>query len=567
MVVRCALLLAMGQVLSAQDDAKLAATKAVALLQNVAAKWRMPCFSCHHQSLPTMALETARSHGIPVAESLAEDAARRTFAYLADVDAAAQVQVLIDPATSEGNSLLAAHAAGVRPSLTTALYARHIARNQRADGEWATFDSRPPQGEGLFAATAVAARAVDLYLPPELWKEKSERLGRAGRWLGKAKPETTEDLTYRLLGLHWTGASMEAKRWAAKGLLEAQRADGGWGQVASMPDSDAYSTGEALVALVRAGTVDRTDAVVRRGVAWLVRTQAADGSWLVKTRIHSKAPISPPYFESGFPYGRDQYISCAATAMAAMALAESLPTVKSPPAPLPVRGVEPATAAWMETAAFGHAEDVEGLNPALATSGGTTPLMLAADDPTKVAVLLKKGAKATTAAKSGYDALMAAVLFGGNRRTVEMLLDAGASAEPSRKIRFNATPLTIAAFTGDTDVMDLLVGRGASPSRPFQLLGQSPITPLGIAAGMDHGHLVRALVRKGAKVEELDEFGMTQVSWSALGHKDAALAALIELGANTTVKDKFGMTPVDHARAIHHYPPDTERLLAASAKK
>jgi hypothetical protein len=84
---------------------------------------------------------------------------------------------------------------------------------------------------------------------------------------------------------------------------------------------------------------------------------------------------------------------------------------------------------------------------------------------------------------------------------------------------------------------------------------------------MDHGHLVRALVRKGAKVEELDEFGMTQVSWSALGHKDAALAALIELGANTTVKDKFGMTPVDHARAIHHYPPDTERLLAASAKK
>jgi hypothetical protein len=59
-----------------------------------------------------------------------------------------------------------------------------------------------------------------------------------------------------------------------------------------------------------------TDPVYRQGVDYLLRTQAADGTWQVKSR-----PIwLQPYFESGFPYGPDQFISAAGTAWAAMAL-------------------------------------------------------------------------------------------------------------------------------------------------------------------------------------------------------------------------------------------------------
>jgi hypothetical protein len=62
-----------------------------------------------------------------------------------------------------------------------------------------------------------------------------------------------------------------------------------------------------------------------RGVQYLLRTQQADGSWYVKTR----ALAFQPYFESGFPYGYDQWISAAATSWATMALAAALPPAQS----------------------------------------------------------------------------------------------------------------------------------------------------------------------------------------------------------------------------------------------
>jgi hypothetical protein len=47
-----------------------------------------------------------------------------------------------------------------------------------------------------------------------------------------------------------------------------------------------------------------------------MRTQYADGSWYVRSR----AVKFQPYFESGFPFGHEQWISAAGTAWAAMAL-------------------------------------------------------------------------------------------------------------------------------------------------------------------------------------------------------------------------------------------------------
>jgi hypothetical protein len=53
-----------------------------------------------------------------------------------------------------------------------------------------------------------------------------------------------------------------------------------------------------------------------RGARYLLETQSADGSW----HVVSRAPKFQPYFESGFPYGGDQWISSAGTAWATMAL-------------------------------------------------------------------------------------------------------------------------------------------------------------------------------------------------------------------------------------------------------
>jgi squalene cyclase len=97
-------------------------------------------------------------------------------------------------------------------------------------------------------------------------------------------------------------------------VLALQRQDGGWAQT-SFLKSDAYATATALYALHAAGR-PTTDPAFHRGVQFLLDTQAADGSWYVASR----APKFQPYFDGGFPYGHDQWISQWATGWAAIAL-------------------------------------------------------------------------------------------------------------------------------------------------------------------------------------------------------------------------------------------------------
>src|SRR5439155_19444989 len=131
----------------------------------------------------------------------------------------------------------------------------------------------------------------------------------------KAKPERTQERAFHVLGLTWSRADRASIASAARGLQALQRADGGWGQLPAMT-ADAYATGIALYALYEAG-VPATDSVYRNGLRYLLSTQAPDGTWHVKTRA---LPIQP-YFESGYPYGHDQWISGAAAAYATLAIA------------------------------------------------------------------------------------------------------------------------------------------------------------------------------------------------------------------------------------------------------
>jgi squalene cyclase len=97
---------------------------------------------------------------------------------------------------------------------------------------------------------------------------------------------------------------VEAQK-ALRELVAHQKADGGWSDLETM-ESNAYTTGEALVALRIAG-VPAADAAFKRGVDYLLQTQQEDGSWYVKSR----AMTFQPYFESGFPHGYNQWISAA----------------------------------------------------------------------------------------------------------------------------------------------------------------------------------------------------------------------------------------------------------------
>src|SRR5262249_54985684 len=129
------------------------------------------------------------------------------------------------------------------------------------------------------------------------------------------------DRAFRLLGMGWAGADPVVMKAAAESLLREQQPDGGWAQLPTLP-SDAYATGLILLALHEGGNFPVDHTAYRRGVEFLLRTQLADGSWYVASRGF---PFIG-YTHSGFPHGKSQFISAAATCWATMALAKTVPS-------------------------------------------------------------------------------------------------------------------------------------------------------------------------------------------------------------------------------------------------
>jgi hypothetical protein len=268
------------------------------------------CNSCHSQSLPSAALGLARDYGLT---------SIKTFPQLPETmtPPAEQLMDFIIVSPSIAWELFDAGMNHRPRTQVTDAIVRYLMASQTAEGAWRIPESRrPPMNSGSFQTAALAIYAMKNYAP-EAEKPSSERaIARAVGWLEKATPVTNQDHAFRLLGLAWGGAIASAIREEAKSLATLQRGDGGWSQLPAMV-SDAYATGEALYALGSAGRMAISDPVFRKGVDYLLTTQASDGSWHVKTR----SIWLQPYLESGFPYGRDQFISTAGTGWATLALA------------------------------------------------------------------------------------------------------------------------------------------------------------------------------------------------------------------------------------------------------
>jgi hypothetical protein len=196
---------------------------------------------------------------------------------------------------------------------------RFIKMMQTPEGNWRSFEGRrPPMTAGTDQTAALAIYSLKTYAPPSEKADTDKIIARAAAWLEAEKPVKTQDRAFQLMGLAWANAKPAAIASAAKSLIASQRADGGWNQLPTM-GSDAYSAGQALYALNVSGKVATTDPAYVKGLKYLLRTQAPDGSWHVKSR----SIWVQPYFDSGFPYEHDQWISAAGTSWAAMALAVS----------------------------------------------------------------------------------------------------------------------------------------------------------------------------------------------------------------------------------------------------
>jgi squalene cyclase len=162
-------------------------------------------------------------------------------------------------------------------------------------------------------------RALRSYGRPENDADTRQRIERAGKWLLAAKANRTQEHAFRLLGLTWASADRRSIDAAARALQTLQRADGGFSQLPTL-SSDAYATGLALFALHEAG-MKPAHRVYQAGLKFLLTTQAEDGTWHVKSRSLE----FQPYFETGYPYEHDQWISSAGAAYAVLAIAAGVP--------------------------------------------------------------------------------------------------------------------------------------------------------------------------------------------------------------------------------------------------
>jgi ankyrin repeat protein len=275
------------------------------------------CSGCHHQPAQARAYAAARN------ANLSPDPALRK----ALLDAEIAMRPRLSPAllylsTFGGdfdttNAMMIANVdLNEPPSEFTDLIVHFLAARQGTSGEWSFLGlARPPFEESNISRAAYGIEILKRYSWPARQAEFDDRIRKAEDWLRHAKPETTYESAERILGLYTAGTPVADLQPDADLLVKLQRDDGGWAQTRYL-QSDAYATGMVLETLFRAGLLKPAAPAYQRGIAFLLRTQFPDGSWYVRSRV----PKFQPYFQSGFPFDHDQWISSIGTAWAVMAL-------------------------------------------------------------------------------------------------------------------------------------------------------------------------------------------------------------------------------------------------------
>ena len=559
---------AWGTDLMPQVRIRAAAEKALALLQRSQQTWDSKqlggrgCYSCHHQLLPALAYRVAREHGLPVNEQIAHGDAARAFSFFADLDRAVQYSEVVESSMGDGFRLIAEDAAGGKRNLVRAVYARLIALRQNPSGAWDhdSFHERPPSSYSRFTQTALALHAIQLYSHPSQKADTEARVARARQWLLSHTPRDTEERTFQLRGLFWAGTAQAKLEELGRELAATQQSDGGWNSLDGRP-SDAYSTAETLAALHDAGGVPVSAPVWQRGIEFLIRTQASDGSWHVATRLHPPAPLSPPYVETGYPYGHDQFLSMSATSWAIMALGYALGPARSVAPPLLPEAEPSNIVPWAESILFGSAADVKrlldsGFDPNSSTKpGGTTALMMAAPDAEKMKLLLDRGANVNARAKTRYSALLVAAQYPNSSAAIRLLLDRGAEVR-LRKGQgaplYNAHPLFLAAYAGNADILARLRQAGDRIDDHMAVIGQAPVTALSASTELGNIAVVRALLDLGAPIDQGEENDQspTPLDRAVLGNNVEIASLLIQRGANVNHVDGLGMTPLLYAASV-----------------
>ena len=253
---------------------------------NLTWKEKRSCAECHHAPFTIWALNEGKKHGYPVDEKALGD----LTSWVVSGDHVARL--VAKPAKREHIELIEAPlvlALGIEAGDTRdrqdALkkMLMSVLGDQDKDGSWKLSYEFRPIGGSPQTLTSLALLALSAPNAPDMGTEGKAAREKGLNWLRNA-PADEEVQTTALRLVLWQRLGLPATEWEpmVKQLRGAQKDDGGWSQVAKV-NSDAYATGQALHALAEAG-VKPEDEAVRRGQAFLARTQRADGGWPMVSR-------------------------------------------------------------------------------------------------------------------------------------------------------------------------------------------------------------------------------------------------------------------------------------------
>ena len=279
------------------------------------------CFSCHHQTLPLLAMREAEAAGLTFDEDVAKVIEDHTFkSFSTRIEKLNAGERIGGRANTVSYGLWALELADHEQDETTTAMVQFLLKNQQENGRWVPPSKRPPLEGSQVAVTVLSAYYMSQFANDDQRDDVDTAVAKARDWLNDAELKSQDDYNFRLWGLvlledEADKSSQMARTELHDAILAAQRDDGGWSQLPDM-ESDAYATGQTLFVLAESG-ISKDSSAIEVGIAFLLNQQRDDGSWLVETRAK---PVQV-FFDNGDPHGKSQFISIAATGWATAALA------------------------------------------------------------------------------------------------------------------------------------------------------------------------------------------------------------------------------------------------------
>ncbi|MHC4943207.1 MAG: ankyrin repeat domain-containing protein [Planctomycetota bacterium] len=183
---------------------------------------------------------------------------------------------------------------------------------------------------------------------------------------------------------------------------------------------------------------------------------------------------------------------------------------------------------------------------------GETPLIWAAlrNEKAICSLLIEKGADLENRNDYLRTPLLLVARETGNADMAKFLLDHGADIDACD--RYDDTPISLAAWRGFNELLDLLIDRGAA----FDAKGPKGREMLMYACFRKLDRLFDLLVKKGASLDIRNQRDGSLLHSAAYGGSTKIVKILLDKGLPVNEKDRYGWTPL-------HYAAKKGRLEAA----